>query len=118
MNLLASSASRWRIGRKEAAPTSPTAHRLAGFADHVGQDGEALRQFIVGYRERHERPNHVPVLPTAVKSIRPSCRAFSATLAARSLSERDSRGSGSSSPTYSPTMTSYEPIAAKHLLIT
>jgi hypothetical protein len=85
MNLLASSANRWRIGRKEAAPTSPTAHRLAGFADHVGQDGEALCQFIVGYRERHERPNHVPVLPTAVKSIRPSCRAFSATLAARSL---------------------------------
>ena len=85
MNLPASSASRWRIGRKEAAPTSPTAHRLAGFADRAGQDGEALRQFIVGYRERHERPNHVPVLPTAVKSIRPSCRAFSATLAARSL---------------------------------
>ena len=47
MNLLASSASRWRIGRKEAAPTSLTAHRLAGFAEHVGQDGEVLCQFIV-----------------------------------------------------------------------
>lgn len=86
MNLLASSVSRWRIGRKVAAPTSPTVHRLAGFADPVGQDGEALCQFIVGYCERHEGPNHVPVLPTAVKSIRPSCRAFSATLAARSVS--------------------------------
>ena len=85
MNLLASSVSRWRIGRKVAAPTSPTAHRLAGFADHVGQDGETLCQFIVGYCERHEGPNHVPVLPTAVKR-RPSCRAFSATLVARSLS--------------------------------
>ena len=63
MNLPASSASRWRIGRKEAAPTSPTAHRLAWFADRAGQDGEALRQFIVGYPERHERPNHVLVLP-------------------------------------------------------
>jgi hypothetical protein len=91
MNLLASSVSRWRIGRKVAAPTSPTAHRLAGFADHVGQDEETLCQFIVGYCERHEGPNHVPVLPTAVKSIRPSCRAFSATLVARSLSEHGSR---------------------------
>lgn len=85
MNLLASSVSRWRIGRKVAAPTSPTAHRLAGFADHVGQDGETLCQFIVVYCERHEGPNHVPVLPTAVKSIRPSCRAFSATFVARSF---------------------------------